>query len=196
MLRGNCTFTEKALLAQEAMAAMLIVVYDSESVSSPQLNSSVTIPVLMVDNETGQLILVSVCRPKLINDHYGWVDGLLVLADAIFCPPCMLAWKKINWHLSLNRPVNLRLRGHNLSQESSISKLDIPLGCSNIYLSDGVLKRPIAFWSKCSHFRGKTMDYKWVKLSKFGHSGNFELNIPADKVFSGLSEIHKLDQQN
>ncbi len=71
VLRGNCTFTEKALLAQEAMAAMLIVVYDSESVSSPQLNSSVTIPVLMVDNETGQLILVSVCRPKLINYHYG-----------------------------------------------------------------------------------------------------------------------------
>ncbi len=43
-------------------------------------------------------------------------------------------------------------------------------------------------------FLKKTMDYKWVKLSKFGHFEKFELNIPSDRVFSGLSENHNYSQ--
>ncbi len=34
------------------------------------------------------------------------------------------------------------------------------------------------------------MDYKWVKLSKLDRFKKFELNIPSDRVFSGLSENH------
>ncbi len=61
VLRGNCTYSEKAYLAQEASAAMLVVVYDEKTMSSPSLNDSITIPVLMVNNETGRLLLVRVC---------------------------------------------------------------------------------------------------------------------------------------
>ncbi len=43
-----------------------------------------------------------------------------------------------------------------------------------------------------THFHQKTMDYKWVKLLKFGRFDNFELNIPSDRVFSGFSENHKI----
>ncbi len=38
----------------------------------------------------------------------------------------------------------------------------------------------------------KTMDYKWVKMSKFGSFEKFELNIPSCRVFYGLSENHKI----
>ncbi len=38
------------------------------------------------------------------------------------------------------------------------------------------------------------MDYKWGKLPKFGHFEKIELNIPSDRVFSGLSEYHKIIQ--
>ncbi len=44
------------------------------------------------------------------------------------------------------------------------------------------------------NFQGKTMGYKWVKLSKFDRFETFELNIPSDRVFSGLSENHKIIQ--
>ncbi len=36
------------------------------------------------------------------------------------------------------------------------------------------------------------MDYKWVKLSKFRRFEKFELKMPSDRVFSGLSENHKI----
>ncbi len=36
------------------------------------------------------------------------------------------------------------------------------------------------------------MDYKWVKLLKFGSFKKFELNIPSCRAFYGLSEYHKL----
>ncbi len=38
------------------------------------------------------------------------------------------------------------------------------------------------------------MDYKWVKLSKLGCFEKFELNISSDRVFSVLSENHKIIQ--
>ncbi len=38
------------------------------------------------------------------------------------------------------------------------------------------------------------MDYKWVKLSKFGRSKIFELNMISGTVFSWLSENHKIIQ--
>ncbi len=41
-------------------------------------------------------------------------------------------------------------------------------------------------------FGDKTMDYKWVKLSKLDCFDNSELNMPSDRVFSGLSEVHKI----
>ncbi len=63
---------------------------------------------------------------------------------------------------------------------------------SKIDLSDGVLKGPIAFQSKCSYFVEKTMDYKWVKLSKLGCFENVELKMPSGRVCSGLSENHKI----
>ncbi len=49
--------------------------------------------------------------------------------------------------------------------ELGVSSIGI---CSITRLSDGVLKWPIAFQCKCSYFGGKTMYYKWVKLSKLG----------------------------
>ncbi len=36
------------------------------------------------------------------------------------------------------------------------------------------------------------MGYKWVKLSKLGGFEKIELNIPFCRVFSGLSEYHKI----
>jgi len=61
LLRGNCTFSEKALNAQLAGAKMVVVVYnESQSrLANPSLNESITIPVLMVGNASGEFILVS-----------------------------------------------------------------------------------------------------------------------------------------
>ncbi len=42
------------------------------------------------------------------------------------------------------------------------------------------------------HFRQKTMNYKWVKLSKLGCFEIFELNISSDRVFHELSEYLKI----
>ncbi len=75
-----------------------------------------------------------------------------------------------------------------------MSKVKHAFGSSNTDLSDSVLKLPITSGSKCSHFREKTMGYKWVKLSKFSCFEYFELNIPSDRVFPGLSENHKIIQ--
>ncbi len=36
------------------------------------------------------------------------------------------------------------------------------------------------------------MDYKWVKLSRLAYFEKFELNIPSDRIFLGLSEYHKI----
>ncbi len=38
----------------------------------------------------------------------------------------------------------------------------------------------------------KTMDYKWVKLSKSGCFKSFELNTSSYRVFYGLSENRKM----
>ncbi len=43
-------------------------------------------------------------------------------------------------------------------------------------------------------FLKKTMDYKWVKLSKSGRLKKCELNIPSCRVFYGLSEKYKYIQ--
>ncbi len=36
------------------------------------------------------------------------------------------------------------------------------------------------------------MDYKWVILSELGRTKKFELNIPTNRVFYGLSEYLKI----
>ncbi len=87
-----------------------------------------------------------------------------------------------------------KLRGHKLSLESPILKLKHALGSSNTDLSYGVLKWPLSFKSKWSHFRGKTMDYKWVKLAKLAVCKNVELKMQSERVFSGLSDNHKIIQ--
>ncbi len=43
-----------------------------------------------------------------------------------------------------------------------------------------------------SRFLKKTVDYKWVKLSKSGRFKNFELNTSSYRVFYGLSEKNKI----
>ncbi len=60
---------------------------------------------------------------------------------------------------------------------SPISEIKHALSSSDIHLSDGVLKWLISFQCKCSHFQKKTMDYKWVKLSKLGCLETYEMNM-------------------
>ena len=63
--RGNCTFVQKALVAQSAGARLLIVVYNESqvwTVPDLQVNKNetpVNIPVLLISNVTGENILVS-----------------------------------------------------------------------------------------------------------------------------------------
>ena len=66
--RGNCTFYRKAFVAQSANLSLLVVIYNESTVdSSPDLrggegeNVHITIPVLMVDNNTGSEIMVCMC---------------------------------------------------------------------------------------------------------------------------------------
>ena len=63
--RGNCTFVQKALVAQSAGAHLLIVVYNESkifTVPDLQVNETempVKIPVLLISNMTGENIIVS-----------------------------------------------------------------------------------------------------------------------------------------
>lgn len=66
--RGNCTFYRKALVAQRVNASLLVVVYDTDMVTlmpnlsrSVETDPSISIPVLLVSNATGEEIIVSVC---------------------------------------------------------------------------------------------------------------------------------------
>ena len=86
VLRGNCTFNDKALLAQSAGARMVVVVYDSSQVAPPSLNDSIIIPVLMLDNDTGQQLLVSglLCTEAwsvstALNNHPGHYLNMFVV---------------------------------------------------------------------------------------------------------------------
>ena len=64
--RGNCTFVEKALVAQSAGAHLLIVVYNESQVwTVPNLQvdkneTPVNIPVLLISNVTGENIMVGI----------------------------------------------------------------------------------------------------------------------------------------
>ena len=63
--RGNCTFVQKALVAQSAGARLLIVVYNESqiwTVPDLQVNKTetpVNVPVLLISNMTGKSIIVS-----------------------------------------------------------------------------------------------------------------------------------------
>lgn len=62
--RGNCTFVQKALVAQSAGAHLLVVVYnESKILTIPDLqvngSTSVKIPVLLISNVSGESITVS-----------------------------------------------------------------------------------------------------------------------------------------
>lgn len=64
--RGNCTFYQKAFVAQTANASLLLVIYNETMVMTvPSLEMDegavlpITIPVLLVGNETGEAIKVS-----------------------------------------------------------------------------------------------------------------------------------------
>ena len=64
--RGNCTFVQKALVAQAAGARLLVVVYNESqvwTVPDLQVNKTetpVNIPVLLISNVTGENIMVSI----------------------------------------------------------------------------------------------------------------------------------------
>ncbi len=64
--RGNCTFVQKALVAQSAGARLLMVVYNESQVwTVPDLQvdkneTPVNIPVLLISNVTGENIMVSI----------------------------------------------------------------------------------------------------------------------------------------
>lgn len=64
--RGNCTFVQKALVAQSAGAHLLIVVYNESQVwTVPDLQvdeneTPVNMPVLLISNVTGENIMVSI----------------------------------------------------------------------------------------------------------------------------------------
>lgn len=64
--RGNCTFVEKALVAESAGADLLVVVYnESKVLTVPDLqvqrSESVNITVLLISNISGQKLTVSTC---------------------------------------------------------------------------------------------------------------------------------------
>ena len=64
--RGNCTFVQKALVAQSAGARLLLVVYNESQIwTVPDLQvdkteTPVSIPVLLISNVTGENIIVSI----------------------------------------------------------------------------------------------------------------------------------------
>ena len=64
--RGNCTFVQKALVAQSASARLLLVVYNESqvwTVPDLQVNKSetaVNISVLLISNVTGENLIVSI----------------------------------------------------------------------------------------------------------------------------------------
>ncbi len=65
--RGNCTFYHKALVAQQVNASLLVVIYNDTMVTSvPSLEADsdsggqpISIPVLLVSNDTGEEIKVT-----------------------------------------------------------------------------------------------------------------------------------------
>lgn len=66
MDRGNCTFYHKALVAQKVNASILVIVYNETMVPvEPSLEPmeqdgpSITIPVILISNVTGEEIKVS-----------------------------------------------------------------------------------------------------------------------------------------
>lgn len=64
--RGNCSFYDKALVAQKVNASLLLVVYDKAMVTSipnltsPEGDPAIDLPVLLISNTTGEEIKVSV----------------------------------------------------------------------------------------------------------------------------------------
>ncbi|KAJ2612681.1 hypothetical protein H4S08_002593 [Coemansia sp. RSA 1365] len=57
--RGDCTFNEKAIAAQNAGAVGLLYYNDQPSVMPPKVNDSITIPIAIVGKGSGKLILAA-----------------------------------------------------------------------------------------------------------------------------------------
>ncbi|PIA17572.1 subtilisin-like protein, partial [Coemansia reversa NRRL 1564] len=56
---GNCTFNEKAIAAQNAGAVGLLYYDEQHRIMPPKVNDSITIPIAMLGNDSGKLILAA-----------------------------------------------------------------------------------------------------------------------------------------
>lgn len=93
--RGNCTFVQKALVAQSASARLLLVVYNKSqvwTVPDLQVNKSetaVNISVLLISNVTGENLIVSIQyfkRSVLVN-VLSWMSACV--DDGLYMVTCV-----------------------------------------------------------------------------------------------------------
>lgn len=93
--RGNCTFVQKALVAQSASARLLLVVYNESqvwTVPDLQVNKSetaVNISVLLISNVTGENLIVSIqyFKRSVLVTVLAWMSACL--DDGVYMVTCV-----------------------------------------------------------------------------------------------------------
>ena len=93
--QGNCTFVQKALVAQSASARLLLVVYNESqvwTVPDLQVNKSetaVNISVLLISNVTGENLIVSIqyFKRSVLVTVLAWMSACL--DDGVYMVTCV-----------------------------------------------------------------------------------------------------------